>query len=191
MRVALALAALVGVAHADAKPDGIADVESREANLESKQPREGVTVSFTLGFDILLGGSLVGSGVSANLRLGHVATRDIVITIELQRDTALHKLAMDTTVSDNNDGLFIGAQLYTTRFFWLRAAAGLDVFTKDANIGGGGGTAHPGAGGLVGGGLDFVRLGYFVLGFEMTGTSSVTSDGFKFGLSWVLGASYY
>jgi len=190
VRVAFALACLLGVAHAD-KPDGIADVESREANLESKRPRDGITASLALGFNITFGKSLVGSGPAGNLRLGHVATRDIVITIELMRDSALHKIAMDTTVSDNNDGLFIGAQLYTTRVFWLRAAAGLDVLTKDANLGGGGGMAHAGIGGLVGGGLDIIRLGYFVLGFEMTGMSSITSEGFKFGLSWCVGASYY
>ncbi len=195
IRTGLALIALGGVASAQtrvaAAPDSIADEESAEANLESKAPRSGLVVSFSLGAGLLLGGDIgVGRGGAASLRIGHVATRSTVITFEVSGSGALHKRAItDSVVTDTNAGLFAGALRYTSRSTWVRAAGGLDVFT--ANVGTADQRARAGIGGLVGGGLDLVRWGTLVLGLEVFGMSSITGDGFKVNTGFCLGLSYY
>lgn len=191
IRAALVLIALGGVASAEGTPDPITDEEASEANLETASPRSGITVSFSLGAGLLLGGDIgVGRGGAASLRIGHVATRRTVITFELTGTGALHKRAMlDSAVTDTNVGLYAGALRYVTRSTWLRAAGGLTAFT--ANVGTDTQHAHAGLGGLVGGGLDLIRWGYLVLGAEFFGMSSITGDGFKINTGFCLGLSYY
>ena len=147
-----ACAALVvtlgSVAHADTPkrepaPDEVADVESAEANLEptmAQEPRKGLSLALAAGGGILMGGDIgVGRGPTFSLRLGHTATRKTNITFELVRNDALHNQkgvgagAMEgPTLYDINVGLFAGAQHYTSRSFWLRAATGLTTFVEDA-----------------------------------------------------------
>jgi hypothetical protein len=143
------------------------------------------------GFGVLVGGDIgVGRGGALSLRVGHVATRSTEITFEITGTGALHKLGMnDSPVTDTNVGLFAGAQTYVSRATWVRIAAGPTVFT--ANVGGAGQHTAGGFGGLVGGGLDVARFGYFVLGFESFGMTSITSDGFKLQLGFAFGLSYY
>jgi len=176
--------------------DQIAHVEAVEANLETKAPRKGLTFAGALGAGIMIGGDIgVGRGPSLSLRLGHVATRKTVITFELLINTALHKRAVDSvTLSDNNICLFAGAQRYTARSLWVRAAGGLSTLQPNvvAKTGMDGDPAHVGVGGLLGAGVDYVRWGYFVLGGEVFGMGSVTGDGFKLQLAFVpLNLSYY
>ena len=199
--VATAVLAIAGasVARADTKPaapepDEIADIEAREANLESKEPRKGFTFAGALGGGIMLGGDLgVGRGPAVSLRLGQVATRKTVITFELAGGGALHKRALeDETLTDNNFGFFVGAQRYTSRSVWVRAAGGLNVLVTNAMKDGTGGDApRGGIGGLVGGGYDIARWGYLVLGAETFAMTSLTSDGLKVQLAFNLGLSYY
>jgi hypothetical protein len=187
--VAIAVIALCGTATAE--PDVIADEESREANLESKAPREGVTVSLSLGAGLLVGGDIgVGRGGAVSARIGHVATRRTVITFELTGTGALHRRGeMGEVVTDTNAGLYAGALRYAGRSTWVRAAGGLTVF--NANVGSDDQFARAGIGGLVGGGLDFVRWGYVVLGAEVFGMGSFTRDGFKVNTGLCLGLTYY
>lgn len=199
IRPALVIIALCGVASADSvrvatkepAPDSIADEESAEANLESNAPRSGFVVSLSIGGGLLLGGDLgVGRGGAASIRIGHVATRHTVITFELTGSGALHRRAMmDGTVTDTNASLHAGALRYASRSTWVRLSGGLDVFT--ANGGSDVQKSFAGIGGLVGGGLDLVRWGYLVLGFEVFGVASVTGDGFKVNTGFCLGLSYY
>lgn len=185
-----------------AKPspfDEIADVESREANLESKEPRKGVTVAGALGFGIMIGGDIgVGRGPAVSLRLGHVATRKTVITFEIAGTSALHKRtgvgpgAMEsTTLTDSNFALLAGAQRYTTGSLWLRAAGGPTILVQNASTNGAGDKPIGGLGGLIGGGVDIARWGYLVFGAELFGMGSVSSDGLKLQLAFSLGLSYY
>jgi hypothetical protein len=201
--LAAAIVAASPTAHADsrvaaaepaksAEPDPIADVESREANLESTGPRYGVMVSFSAGFGLLMGGDIgAGSGGMASFRLGHVATRRTVITFELTGTGALHKQATnDSPATDTNGGLFAGAQTYASPSTWFRLAAGPTVF--NANVGGTGYYTKPGIGGLVGGGLDLARWGYLVLDLETLAMASVTrGEGFKFQFGLGFGLAYY
>jgi hypothetical protein len=181
----------VGTASADPAPDRIADEESAEANLESKAPRDGMTFSFALGAGLLLGGDIgIGRGGALSARIGHVATRRVVITFELSITGALHKRGeMGEVVTDSNAGLYAGALRYAGKSTWVRAAGGLTVFT--ANAGAADVSSHPGFGTLVGGGVDLVRWGYVVLGLEAFGMASVTGDGFKVNTGFCLGLSYY
>jgi hypothetical protein len=201
--VAAALAASQATAHAEPRvaaaepakpvePDPIADVESREANLESTAPRYGMMVAFSAGFGLLLGGDIgAGSGGMASFRLGHVATRRTIITFELTGTGALHKQGTnDSPVTDTNGGLFAGAQTYASPSTWFRIAAGPTVF--NANVGGTGYYTKAGLGGLVGGGFDLARWGYLALDLEALAMASVTrGDGFKFQLGFGLGLAYY
>ena len=173
-------------------PDEIADVESLEANLESNEPRKGFTFAIAAGGGIRLAGG-VANGPVLSLRLGHVATRKTVITFELIRTDAYHKQAtMDPTVSDLNNGLFVGAQRYVKPIAWVRAAGGLAVLVKNADKDGTGGEDPvAGVGGLIGGGIDIARWGYFVIGFEVVGMASVSKDGLKAQGGLSLGFSYY
>ena len=186
----------VGKPAKEPEPDEIADIESREANLETKAPRKGLTFAGALGAGIMIGGDIgVGRGPSLSLRLGHVATRKTVITFELLINTALHKRAVDSvTLSDNNINLFAGAQRYTARSLWVRAAGGLASLQTNvvAKTGMDGDPARVGVGGLLGVGVDYVRWGYVVLGGELFGMGSVTGEGFKLQLAFVpLNLSFY
>lgn len=201
MRLAIAalVVAFASPAHADTaaksepKPDEIADVESREANLESKEPRKGFTFAGSIGGSITIG-SEVGRGPATSFRLGHVATRKTIITFELVATNALHKAAaMSDTLTDNNVSLLAGAQRYTSASFWLRAAGGFTFLVKNATWPAqtGGEDPRGGVAGLVGGGLDIARWGYLVFGIEGYAITSVTSDGPKAHLALGLGLTYY
>jgi hypothetical protein len=165
--IATAVVAFATVARADtpkpavevaAKPDPIADVEGREANLEPQEPRKGLTFAGSVGGSITIGDG-VGRGPALSLRLGHVATRKTIITFELSGTSALHQTTTQTK-SDSNFGLFVGAQRYTSGSFWLRTAGGPTVLVKNLETDGTGGDPPIGGlGGLVGGGLDLARWG--------------------------------
>jgi hypothetical protein len=181
-------------------PDEIADIESLEANLESKARRNGLTFSFPVGFGITIGGDGIGRGPTLALRFGHVATRKTIITFELTNVSAFHKPAMmSSTLSDYNLMLMTGAQRYssTTSSFWVRIAGGLSVLVKNANADGTGGDPPiGGVGGVAGLGADLARfdfgpLGYFVIGFETSGLASLSSDGLRGQLTFALSASLY
>jgi hypothetical protein len=179
------------VAHAETKPDENAEVEAREANLESKEPRAGFVASFSAGAGLVVGGDIgVGRGGAASARIGHVATRTTVITFEIALAGALHKLATNSAaVTDTNAGLFAGALRYASRTTWVRMAGGLNVY--NANIGSDQAFTRVGLGGLVGVGVDLVRWGYLVLGLEAFGLVGVTRDGAKLSSGLCVGLSYY
>ena len=170
-------------------PDEIADIEAREANLESKDPRDGLAFAVSLGGGVTIG-SHVGRGPALSLRLGHVATRETSITFELAFASELHRANLTgPTLTDTTGVLLAGAQSYLGRSTWIRGGLGLGALTKDI----GGDMTKPMFGGaaLFGGGLDLARWGYVVLGFETAALASLTRDGFKFQLGLNLGLSYY
>jgi hypothetical protein len=202
LAIAATVVAFAGVARADeaktepkpGKPDEIADIESREANLESKEPRKGFTFAGAVGGGIMIGGDIgVGRGPSLSFRLGHVATRKTIITFELTTTGGLHKAgSMGETLTDSNTGLLAGAQRYTSGSFWVRASGGLTVLVTNLKSDGTGGDKPiAGLGALAGGGLDLARWGYLVLGLEAFGLASVSRDGVKAQLAFGLGLTYY
>lgn len=175
-------------------PDEITDVESREANLESEEPRSGLTAAIALGGGLMLGGDIgAGRGPAVSLRIGHVATRKTVITFELTSTNGLHKRAIDDEIlTDSNVALFVGAQRYASRSLWVRAAGGPTILITNAMTNGtGGDKPRGGVGGLVGAGFDFARLRYVAFGVETFAMGSVSGDGFKMQLGFSLGMSIY
>lgn len=191
MRWIFALIALsYSVASAGPAPDSIADIESREANLESREPRAGVTFAVALGGGVQGGGG-IGTGGAVSIRLGHVATRATVITFEITGTGKRHQGAGtdDPVVTDTNAGLLVGAQRYASRSLWFRLAGGADVYNK--NIGLDSRSTHAGLGGLVGAGVDFVRWGYLALGVETFAMAGITGDGAKLNTGFLFGLSYY
>jgi len=167
-----------------ATPDEIADIESREANLERKEPRNGLTFTAMLDADVMLGNG-VGRGVALSFRIGHVATRKTVITFEATLPNSLHKMTgvggmEGPLLVDTNACFFAGAQRYTGRTKWLRAAGGLTALNKNARADGSDNGDPPiaGIGALVGAGADFVKIGPWISG-ELMFMGSLSRDGLK------------
>jgi hypothetical protein len=206
--VVAAVAALVGVASADTAPaasptaadpstefDENADATAREANLESKAPREGVMFGAALGGGIMLGGG-VGRGPVVDFRLGHKATQRTQITFELVISSSLHKEAemstLGQTLTDSVTCLCVGAQRYTAvrSPVWVRAAGGPTFFQADF---GKADAPKPrsGVGGLLGAGFDVFRWGKVVFGLEATTVASVSSAGFKLDLNFCSSLMFY
>jgi hypothetical protein len=200
MRVALVLCMLAGTAFADAsQPDTRATQAGDDANLESNAPRSGTTFSFSVGGGLVLGGKTsaidsdsVGRGPSVSFRLGHVATRDTVITFEVTGGTRLHEEAVTgNTKLDHDDdySAMAGALTYVAPSLWLRGAGGVTVFTSDDAKGT---WRHAGLSGLVGIGIDFIRFHSLVLGIESWGVlSMVAARGGVFDSGLALGLTYY
>jgi hypothetical protein len=197
LRAVALLSAVSATAYAD-DPDARAVQAGEESNLVSNAPRSGLTLSMSLGAGLVLGGNAgnlgdtgVGRGPSVSFRVGHVATRDTVITFELTGGSRLH----ETNVSgsplyhDDDYNLMAGALLYVAPSFWIRGAGGLSVISFEDSTG-----TMPRAGisGLFGLGLDFVRWRQLVLGLETWGmTSIVAVRGVVFDSGLCLGLTYY
>jgi hypothetical protein len=196
---AVALLAMAASATAVAdEPDSRAVQAGEDANLVSNAPRSGLTLSLSLGGGLVLGGNAgnigdtgVGRGPSASFRIGHVATRDTVITFELTGGSRLHEsnVSGSPLYHDDDYNLMAGALLYVAPSLWVRGAGGLSVITFDDSTGS---KPHAGISGLFGLGLDFVRWRQLVLGIETWGmTSIVTVRGVVFDSGLCLGLTYY
>jgi hypothetical protein len=196
---AVALLALAAPATAFAdQPDSRAVQAGEDSNLVSNAPRSGTTFSISLGGGLILGGNAgnvgdtgVGRGVSASFRVGHVATRDTVITFELTGGSRFHEsnVTGSPLYHDDDYNLMAGALTYVAPSLWLRGAGGLSVITFDDSTG-----SKPRAGiaGLVGVGVDIVRWRQVVLGLEGWGmTSLVAVRGVVFDSGLCLGLTYY
>jgi len=198
--IARALAAvglLAGPAFADGSaPDPRAQQAGEDANLESNAPRTGMTFSFSLGGGLIFGdrststtaSTGVGRGPSVSFRVGHVATRDTVITFELTGGSRLYSAGVSgaPTLHDDDFNLMAGALTYVAPSLWLRGAGGLAVATDDGTM------PHAGVSGLAGVGVDFVRWHQLVLGLEAWGILSVVATkGAVFDTGLCLGLTSY
>jgi hypothetical protein len=195
--VALVAMAASATAFAD-EPDSRAVQAGDESNMVSNAPRSGLTLSLSLGGGLVLGGNAgnvgdtgVGRGPSASFRIGHVATRDTVITFELTGGSRLHEsnISGSPLYHDDDYNLMAGALLYVAPSLWVRGAGGLAVITFDDSTGS---KPHAGISGLSGLGLDFVRWRQLVLGIETWGMTSIVSvRGVVFDSGLCLGLTYY
>jgi hypothetical protein len=194
---ALALAVAAPV-RADSTADPRAVQAADEANLESNAPRSGITLSASLGGGLVIGGNGggagdtgVGRGPSLSLRIGHVATRDTVLTFELTGGSRFHQAAVSGSplYHDDDFNLMAGALTYVAPSLWLRGAGGLSVISFDDSMGT---KARPGFATLFGLGIDFVRWRKLVLGLESWGILSVVAvRGVVLDTGLCLGLSYY
>jgi hypothetical protein len=177
-------------------PDPRAVEAAEDANLVSNAPRTGTVLAFAVGGGIVLGGNGagdtgVGRGPSLSFRVGHVATRDTVITFELTGGSRLHEAAVSGSalLHDDDYNLMAGALVYVLPSVWLRGAGGLSVITFESTMGT---TPHAGVAGLGGVGVDIARWRQLVLGIEGWGlTSVVGARGVVFDSGLCLGLTYY
>jgi hypothetical protein len=116
------------------RPDPSA-VGAGDANLEPTARRSGNNFTGAIGGGLTVGFGIedaVGSGGSFSFRFGHAATERTVMTAELAGVVLLHEVAatsgMTTQERNEDTNLFVGAQYFATRAFWVRAAAGIGVY---------------------------------------------------------------
>jgi hypothetical protein len=122
----------------------------------------------------------VGRGGALSLRLGRVATRRTVITIEADASVTLHTHGPGAPTKANNDtGVFAGAQYYASPWLSLRLGAGVGVYTERGLRPAG--TMLPderttiGPAVLGGIGVDFARVKWAVFGVEASTWAIITS----------------
>ena len=201
IRVAIAMVMFAGVAHADdprssppasppASPaDPATENRANEANLESTGPRQGVTISFSIGPGLLISKGLSDTVTAATLRFGHVATPNTIVTLEIVGGTFAHTIA-GKTLFDSNGAALVGGLYYVNPSVWIRGAGGLDLHKVDNGTTAGKKTL-PGLGAAVGVGVDLIRRHYFVLGLEAFVLGGINSDGLATTSAFCLGFSYY
>ncbi|MDB4953640.1 MAG: hypothetical protein JWO36_1209 [Myxococcales bacterium] len=192
---AVLVVVLIGAAHADPppKPDPLAEDQAREANLESIAPREGVTFSGAIGGSLFLGSGAVGKGGAISLRLGHVATPNVVLTFELAGGAFLHSVGGGKTLQDGDGNLLAGAQYYANPSLWIRGAGGFGIYTKNEEVtpNMSKATTRWGPAAAFGAGIDLVRKRFWVLGIEVFTVAKVHRDGVLAITGLCLGLSHY
>jgi hypothetical protein len=189
---ALAIALVLAVpATAFADDD---DADASEANLETKAPRSGVTLSAAFGPSFGVGFGIdgsVGTGGALTLRLGHVMTPRSVLTLELVGASQLHQAAMQGATLHNDDlRLLVGAQYYAQPSLWVRFGGGYGSYHEDFG-GDKGDRTLRGVAGLLGFGLDLARFGHWVIGSEFFTSGTITKDGLMTSQALCLGVSRY
>ncbi|HTR50852.1 MAG TPA: (2Fe-2S) ferredoxin domain-containing protein [Kofleriaceae bacterium] len=172
------------------KPDPLAQAKAEDANLESDAPRQGVTISFAVG-----GGLVVGNGTSetipaASLRLGHVATPNTVITLEIAGGTFQHKESTTSDILyDTSGSALAGALYYVTPSLWIRGAGGVNVHTQDNGTAGT--SKMVGPAGAFGAGVDLIRRRFWVFGAEMFAITAINRNGLLVTGAMGIGLSHY
>jgi hypothetical protein len=173
-------------------PDPLAEDQAREANLESIAPRDGITASVALGGSLFIGSGAVGKGGAISLRLGHVATPNVVLTFELAGGAFLHSTAPGSggkTLQDGDGNALFGAQYYANPSLWIRGAGGVGVYTHTADMVKA--QTFVGPAGAVGVGVDIIRKRYWVLGIEAFTIGKIHRDGVLAVTGLCLGLSHY
>jgi hypothetical protein len=201
---AVALVALAATAaSADDKPAAVEPdpdaIEAGDANLEPvKGERRGITVSVGLGGALTLGFGIedaTGRGGAGTIRIGRVATRRTLITLELSSSALFHGASMSKTAQNNLSSLAIGAQYYARSRLWIRLATGYAVYQgHDVLVAGGGGirqdvTLH-GVASTLGIGVEVAKWRRVALQLETFTTSMINRDGLLTSSGLLFGASF-
>jgi len=205
---AVCVLAAAGVARGDtpgpvaptSEPPDPAVEEAGDANLESTADRSGVTLSASVGGGMLVGFGIddsAGRGGAVSLRLGHVATRNTVITLGLDVTVALHQPRGETTQANSDTNLLAGAQYYVSPSLWLRFAGGVGVYQAQQVVVGVvdgmqvlGDRTLVGPAALAGIGLDLARFKWAVLGIEAATSAMINGDGVLLASHLNLGVSF-
>jgi hypothetical protein len=183
---ALALLAMPATAFAEDKPDRSVR-DSGDANLESDDRHQNKNVTLGLGGGMSVGMGIDdanGQGGSISLRLAQMATRRMAFTIEATSVILRHRVETTTGMSEVNENVdsnvMLGAQFYINRSLWLRTSAGIGVFVAKGIAGDGGvkrDVTLKGPAGLIGAGLDLIRLRRVSFGIEMMTIGMVNREG--------------
>lgn len=185
---------VASTAIADDKPDPSV-INASEANLESNEARQGLSVTLAAGGGITLGFGVndsTGTGGAGVLRIAHVATRKSLVTLELVFSGLLHQVqegmgtaAETKTYVNQVSNFLVGGQFYANPALWFRFAGGFgryfgDNVTLESKPGqprkiGDIHLAGPAI--SVGAGVDFVRLKRVRIGAELLATGMINREG--------------
>lgn len=201
MKRAIACAVLLASAPAYADDDqgDPAVAQAADANLESTANRRGMTVAVAFGGGQIAGFGIddsVGRGGSFSLRIGHVATPNTIVGLELAVSGVLHRATETSDAQPNtNTSILIGAQRYINPSLWLRFGLGAAVYdARDVSIKDMPGvytnrtTWGPSA--LVGLGLEFWRYRWMVFDVEGAAVVTATAGGVLVATTAGLGISF-
>lgn len=181
MRALLIVAALGRVASADDEEPAVQ--RAGEANLESRDARQGVQLSGVIGGAMTLGFKMrdaTGTGGAVSLRIGEPMTPSWVVTLELCGAGQLHRTTgtMNAeTVLDNDTALAIGAQYYPNDSFFVRVGVGLGTYQQTKAARDLQDHKYAGPAFVFGAGLELIRLKHLVFDFEIFSASMITRDG--------------
>jgi hypothetical protein len=168
-------------------PDAIAVAAGEDANVEPEGGRSGFTLSAAVGPAILVGinkDRATGTGAGFSFRIGRVADRDNVVTLELAgvvypRDY-MTTAGTERRINQSIIGTW-GMQHWVSPAFWIRAGAGLATFTiRTQNVVDESQTRVGGAA-VVGTGIDLGRWRSITVGLELMLQSAIYRDGAVFG----------
>ena len=194
---AAALVLAAGTAHGApaatvAAPDPAA-VEAGDANLESVEHRRGTTLSVGLGGALTFGMGVknaVGRGGGFDIRVGRVATRHTVITLELSVCALPHQLSSGGISTNSSTSLLVGAQHWVNESLWVRAGLGYGVFLANDEPLPGASRTLRGAASVVGAGVDLVRWKSAVLDLELLSVAMVNREGVLSSSALLLGLAF-
>jgi hypothetical protein len=184
----LAVLLMGSIAHADDKPDPLAQRVGEEANLDPVEYRRGLTASAALGPAITVGGGGTGAGGAVNLAFGTVAGPRSIFWIEFGGSAAAHKVMGEVELNQYTHALIAG-QFYLQPALYMRIGAGWGSYAckkcrdpdDDANIMPVDYTRRGPASELAFG-VEIVHFHMFALSFEGGGISTLTKQGLIVGL---------
>ena len=194
MRSLLVVAALARVASADDEP---AVTHAGDANLESREVRQGVQLSGVVGGAVSLGFSMPdanGTGGALSLRLGEPMTPSWVLTVELAGAGQLHRTAGtmgSTTVLDNDTNLLIGTQYYPNDSFFVRVGVGVGTYMQNKAARDLQDHKYVGPAFVFGMGLELIKLKHLVFDFEIFSTSMMNREGLLATTAFGLGGTIH
>jgi hypothetical protein len=202
IRAVVLVALAATAASADDKPAAEPDpdaIEAGDANLEPvKGERRGITLSVGIGGALTLGFGIedaTGRGGAGTIRVGRVATKRTLITLELTASALFHGASMSKTAQNNLSSLAVGAQYYARSRLWIRIAAGYAVYQgHDVLVEGGGGTRQDltlhGVSSTLGIGVEVAKWRRVALQLETFTTSMINRDGMLTSSGLLFGASF-
>jgi hypothetical protein len=168
-------------------PDSVAVAAGEDANLEPEGGRSGFTLTAAVGPAILAGikkDRATGTGAGFTFRIGRVADRNNVVTLELAG--VVYPREYETTAGTErriNQSIIgtWGMQRWVSPAFWVRGGAGLATFTlRTKNVVDETETRYGGAA-VVGAGVDLGRWRSITVGIELMLQGAVYRDGAVFG----------
>lgn len=174
-------------------PDGAAQAQAEEANVEAPHDRAGFRIGAAIGPAMQLGFGVdesSGTGPGVSVRIGTAASPRFAWLLELAYTAYLAKNDAFQTTTNTSGLAVLGGQYHLRDSFWLRAGAGLAVFSRRTESGPRN-RDFVGVGTVVGGGFDLLRRGGFALSIEVCGTSAIYPDGVILGGFGGLGAMFY
>jgi hypothetical protein len=195
-RLALLVVLAPHVAAADPKPDR-AVAAAGDANLESDSRRKGIILQAGIGGGLMLGigvDGVTGNGPSGSFRIGHVATRNSLVTLELSTVTLRH--AVNATMDsdqyiDQDTSIMLGGQFYINPALWLRVAAGIGGY-RGKHVGENAlDVSLTGPAGAVGAGVEVIRFKRWAIGLEMFTVGMINRDGLMSSTGFLVDAILY